>query len=54
MTTSAKMSSTSVTSKTDEKLTPAQIGYLQGYAQDRAHDAVRSLFMELSEEEGMT
>ena len=34
-------------------LTSAQIGYLSAYAQDRAHDLVRELFMRESES-GMT
>jgi hypothetical protein len=45
MTTSAPLSLTSVISRADEKLAPGQLGYLHAYAQDRAHDLVRELFM---------
>jgi hypothetical protein len=49
MPTSAPLSLTSAISRADEKLTPAQLGYFQAYAQDRAHDLVRSLFMSEAE-----
>jgi hypothetical protein len=34
-----------VISRADERLEPGQLGYLNAYAQDRAHDLVRQLFM---------
>lgn len=48
------MSLQSVTSKADERLTAAQVGYLEAFAQDRAHDMVRELFMSIPKEEGIT
>lgn len=54
MTTSKPMSLQSVTSKADERLTTAQIGYLEAFAQDRAHNMVRELFMSIPKEEGIT
>jgi hypothetical protein len=48
------MSMKSVISRTDERLTTAQTSYLQAFAQDRAHDMVRELFMNIPREEGVT
>ena len=48
MTTSAPMSLKSASSLEDEKLTAAQIGYLKGDAQNRAHEVVLKAFLEES------
>lgn len=48
------MSLTSVISRADEPLTAEQIGYLQAYAQDNAHDLVLRTFLSLPEDEKIT
>ena len=48
------MSLTSVISRNDEPLTPEQLGYLEAYAQDQAHEMVLGLFTDLSDQEGIS
>jgi len=54
MTTSRQTLMTSISCLEDLKLSPSQLGYFHGLAQNEAHEVIFRLFLRMSEDEGVT